>query len=258
MRARLHLFMLELGVNIDHVATLRQARYAATPEAPNAEPDLVAAASACERAGARGITVHLRADRRHIQDRDVPAPAREHHDQAQSRDGQYARDPRHRAAHPAGGCLPRPREPQGNHHRGRARCRAELQATGADRPPPAIRRHPREPFHRARRPSRSKPRAAAARMPSSCTPAPLPTPPARTRTANCSGSSARPRFATERGLQVNAGHGINYTNIAPHPRPSRTSSELNIGHSIVSRALFAGLEGAVREMVAALRAIPRQ
>src|ERR1700761_8060565 len=62
---------MELGVNIDHVATLRQARYAGMLEAHNCEPDLLAAASACERAGASGITVHLRADRRHIQDRDV-------------------------------------------------------------------------------------------------------------------------------------------------------------------------------------------
>src|ERR671916_1979172 len=62
---------LRLGVNIDHVATLRQARYATMPESKNAEPDPVAIASICERAGAHGITVHLRADRRHIIDRDV-------------------------------------------------------------------------------------------------------------------------------------------------------------------------------------------
>ena len=60
-----------LGVNIDHVATLRQARYARTPEAHNVEPDLVAAAAICERAGAQSITVHLRADRRHLQDLDL-------------------------------------------------------------------------------------------------------------------------------------------------------------------------------------------
>jgi len=53
-----------LNVNIDHVATVRQAR-----RAP--EPSVVAAAMACELAGADGITVHLRADRRHIQDNDV-------------------------------------------------------------------------------------------------------------------------------------------------------------------------------------------
>src|SRR5438309_3596948 len=62
---------LHLGVNIDHVATLRQARYATMPDSENAEPDVIAAAALCERAGAHGITVHLRADRRHIQDRDV-------------------------------------------------------------------------------------------------------------------------------------------------------------------------------------------
>ena len=62
---------MKLGVNIDHIATLRQARYATTPEAHNVEPDLAIAAAVCERAGAHGITIHLRADRRHIQDRDV-------------------------------------------------------------------------------------------------------------------------------------------------------------------------------------------
>ena len=62
---------LKLGVNIDHVATLRQARYSTMPGSPNAEPSLLAAAEECEKAGADSITVHLRADRRHIQDRDV-------------------------------------------------------------------------------------------------------------------------------------------------------------------------------------------
>ena len=62
---------LRLGVNIDHVATLRQARYATMPESKNAEPDPIAIAGICERAGAHGITAHLRADRRHIQDRDI-------------------------------------------------------------------------------------------------------------------------------------------------------------------------------------------
>src|SRR3954468_6291366 len=62
---------LRLGVNIDHVATLRQARYATMPESKNAEPDPIGIAGICERAGAHGITAHLRADRRHIQDRDI-------------------------------------------------------------------------------------------------------------------------------------------------------------------------------------------
>lgn len=56
--------MIELGVNIDHVATLREAR-------KGRAPDVIAAAKICELAGAQQITVHLRQDRRHIQDHDV-------------------------------------------------------------------------------------------------------------------------------------------------------------------------------------------
>jgi len=62
--------MLKLGVNIDHVATLRQARYRGRE---HGEPDPIQAAIICEKAGAHGITAHLREDRRHIQDRDVYA-----------------------------------------------------------------------------------------------------------------------------------------------------------------------------------------
>jgi pyridoxine 5-phosphate synthase len=60
--------MLKLGVNIDHVATLREARYRGRGFG---EPDPVEAARICEAAGAHGITAHLREDRRHMQDRDV-------------------------------------------------------------------------------------------------------------------------------------------------------------------------------------------
>src|SRR5438270_14037186 len=55
---------MRLAVNIDHIATIREAR-------KSDEPDPIAAAVICELAGAQGITVHLRSDRRHIQDRDV-------------------------------------------------------------------------------------------------------------------------------------------------------------------------------------------
>lgn len=60
--------MLKLGVNIDHVATLREARYRGRG---HGEPDPLAAARLCETAGAHGITAHLREDRRHMQDRDI-------------------------------------------------------------------------------------------------------------------------------------------------------------------------------------------
>ncbi len=62
---------LLLGVNIDHVVTLRQARYRTMLVSPNAEPCVLTAALESEAAGAHSITVHLRADRRHIQDADV-------------------------------------------------------------------------------------------------------------------------------------------------------------------------------------------
>src|SRR5512146_2427921 len=60
--------MLKLGVNVDHVATVREARYRGRGRG---EPDPVTAALACEAAGAHGITAHLREDRRHMQDRDI-------------------------------------------------------------------------------------------------------------------------------------------------------------------------------------------
>lgn len=62
---------MHLGVNIDHIATLRQARYARMPEAHNVEPSVLQAALEAERAGAHSITAHLREDRRHVQDADI-------------------------------------------------------------------------------------------------------------------------------------------------------------------------------------------
>ena len=62
--------MLQLGVNIDHVATLRQARYRGME---HGEPSVVEAARICLEAGAHGITAHLREDRRHMQDHDIYA-----------------------------------------------------------------------------------------------------------------------------------------------------------------------------------------
>jgi pyridoxine 5-phosphate synthase len=66
---------------------------------------------------------------------------------------------------------------------------------------------------------------------------------------------AAAKAAAELKLQVNAGHGINYTNIALIRQISHLT-ELNIGHSIISRAIFVGLEAAVREMVTAMENYP--
>ena len=68
---------MHLGVNIDHVATLRQARYATMLDSHNVEPDIVAAAKAAQEGGADSITLHVREDRRHMQDADAFAVRRE-------------------------------------------------------------------------------------------------------------------------------------------------------------------------------------
>jgi pyridoxine 5-phosphate synthase len=68
---------LLLGVNIDHVATLRQARYALNPEAPILEPSILEAAREAQAGGADSITIHVREDRRHMQDEDARIVRRE-------------------------------------------------------------------------------------------------------------------------------------------------------------------------------------
>lgn len=68
---------LLLGVNIDHVATLRQARYALLPDSPNAEPSPVTVVEDAKLGGADSITIHVRVDRRHMQDADAYAVKRD-------------------------------------------------------------------------------------------------------------------------------------------------------------------------------------
>ena len=77
--------MTLLSVNIDHIATIREARR-------TNEPDPVVAAAICELAGAHGITVHLRGDRRHIQHRDVKILAGNRENEAEYRDGRDGRN----------------------------------------------------------------------------------------------------------------------------------------------------------------------
>ena len=81
---------IKLGVNIDHVATLRQARRAPYP-------DPLHAALVAEQSGADSITLHLREDRRHIQDHDVHRMRGHAADAHEPRDGGHRRDARHRA-----------------------------------------------------------------------------------------------------------------------------------------------------------------
>lgn len=239
---------MHLGVNIDHVATLRQARYPGGTDAHNAEPDVLAAASVCERAGANGITVHLRADRRHIQDADV---FRLRERLATKMNLEMGNTPEileiALRVQPAEVCL----VPE---NRREVTTEGGLDVAGqltALRPTVAALRAGGVRVSMFIEPSRAQIEASrqlGAEIVELHTGA----------FANAVGAGQQAElariceaavFAHSLGLQVNAGHGINYTNIAlirevPH------LVELNIGHSIVSRAVFTGLEQAVRDMLA--------
>lgn len=237
--------MIQLGVNIDHIATLRQAR-------GTRYPDPVQAALAAEQAGADAITVHLREDRRHIQERDVELlqavlQTRMNLEMAVS-DEMIAIAVRTK---PADCCLVPERRAEltteggldvaGQSTRVAAAC-AQLAAAGirvslfidadfaqidaaAAAGAPAIEIHTGHFADAADRAARAIEldriqRAAA--------------------------------YADSLGLQVNAGHGLHYHNvqdIAAIP----SVRELNIGHAIVARALFIGLEPAVAEMLRLMR-----
>jgi pyridoxine 5-phosphate synthase len=241
--------MIHLGVNIDHCATVRQARYreAGATAGGAVEPDPVAFAVAAERAGADGITVHLREDRRHIQDRDV---WRLRESVATRLNLEMACTPEMTALalklKPEFVCLvPESRQEitteggldvAGNRKRVRA-CVDAMNAAGikaslfigpdeeqieasAKLGAPFVELHTGAYAHAYFTPRRGaefqRLRLGAVR-------------------------------AHDAGLTVNAGHGINYVNIA-EIRTLPHLYELNIGHSIVSRALFTGVEEAVREM----------
>jgi pyridoxine 5-phosphate synthase len=242
--------MIELGVNIDHVATLRQQR--GTPY-----PNPVQAALEAEQAGADAITVHLREDRRHIHDRDVEAirrvlATRLNLEMAVTDEMiEIARRLR-----PHNCCLvPERREELTTEggldvvtHRLRianacdrladAGIRvslfvdaepAQIEAAAAAGAP-VIEIHT---GHYADATSEDERRAELARIEQAV------------------------NQALDLRLQVNAGHGLHYHNVqAIAAIPGL--SELNIGHAIVARAVFTGLQAAVREMKRLMReAAPR-
>ena len=242
---------MKLGVNIDHVATLRQARYAGGIDAHNAEPNVSAAAAICERAGASGITIHLRADRRHIQDADV---FRLREQLTTKMNLEMGNTPEileiALRVKPAEVCL----VPE---HRREVTTEGGLDVAGQ--------------FDALK--------LTVVRLQSAGIRVSMFIEPARAQIeashrlgaeivelhtgafANATGEAQRTElvriheasvFGHGLGVQVNAGHGINYTNIAlirtvPH------LAELNIGHSIVARAVFSGLDAAVRDMLAAMK-----
>lgn len=236
--------MPKLGVNVDHVATLRQAR-------GGHEPDPVTAAALAELAGADGITVHLREDRRHIQDRDVmilrrtlqtrlnlemaateemvgvalkvvPATVTLVPERRQELTTEGGLDVlRHRQAlgsqiellQQAGILVSLFVDPDLEQIKASARLKADYIEihTGAYS----------EAADRQQAGALAKIEQAVA-------------------------------AAAKFGLGVNAGHGLNYQNVRPIAR-IRGIEEFNIGHSIICRAVLVGMDRAVREMAALVR-----
>lgn len=241
--------MLLLGVNIDHCATIRQARYrtAAGREGGNVEPDPVAFALAAERAGADGITVHLREDRRHIQERDV---WRLRESIATRLNLEMACTPAMTEfalrLKPAFVCVVPENRAEVTTEGGLdvvgqrdkiARCVDTMNAAGIqaslfidpDEPQIALAAELRAPFIELHTGAYAEAYHGPARA------------------AELARLVTGARQAHAAGLTVNAGHGINYVNIA-EVRTISHLHELNIGHSIVSRAVFTGVEEATREM----------
>lgn len=240
--------MIALGVNIDHVATLRQARRARYP-------DPVHAALLAEQAGADNITLHLREDRRHIQDRDVRA-LRELLQTRMNLECALADDMIDIACEvqPADCCLvPERREEvtteggldvAGQVPRVAAACRRLADrgvrvALFIDADPAQI-----EAAARAGAPVIELHTGAYA----GATGAALAHELDKLRGAA--------RQAAGLGLEVHAGHGLHYHNVEPVAAIAEIV-ELNIGHAIIARAVFDGLGVAVRDMRALMQAARR-
>jgi pyridoxine 5-phosphate synthase len=238
-----------LNVNIDHVATVRQAR-----RAP--EPSVVAAAMMCEGAGADGITVHLRADRRHMQDRDLYALRQSVttylNVEVAATDEMVGivLDVRPDAVSLV------PERPGEITTEGGLDVRANLDAVRAsiDRlretgilasvfiDPEAAQ------IEAARDAGAQQVELCTATYADSTLGALAATPDGEERASQeLQRLREAAALAAQYGLRVAAGHGLTYRNVGAVASVSEIT-EFNIGHNIVSRAIFVGLDGAVREM----------
>jgi len=246
---------LRLGVNIDHVATLRQARYATMPESKNVEPDPLVAARVCERAGASGIVAHLRADRRHIQDRDIERLRANVMTKLNLEMGNTEEiiDVALRIV-PDEVCLVPEKRQEVTTEGGLdvVAQRKELETTIKRLQACGIRVSlfidpTLEQVDIAAELGAQMVELHTGKLANAFTD--------KVEKEELEKLRAAARAASESKLQVNAGHGINYKNIKLiHQIPRLT--ELNIGHSIVSRAMSVGLDNAVTEMLAAMANYP--
>lgn len=244
--------MPSLGVNIDHVATLRQTRFRETPDNPNAEPDPVAAALIAEKAGAVGITAHLREDRRHIQDRDIFL-LREKITTKLNLEMGISEDILRIAfqIRPEDVCLV-PENRREVTTEGGLDCVAHEQKLRS-----AIARlHDVGARVSLFIDAEEKQIVAAASLGAEFIEihtGSYANSFGEERTAELEKLRCGAAFALSLGLRVNAGHGLNYENTKPILTLPGLE-ELNIGHSIISRAVTVGLETAVREMASLIAA----
>lgn len=230
--------MIELGVNIDHVATLRQARR-------TYEPDPVWAAVEAELGGADGITVHLREDRRHINDRDVKL-LRETVQCKLNLEMSVAPE----IVEIAVRTLPDQATivPE---RRAEITTEGGIDLTGDTDATAALKKLKDQKIFVSAFIDPDEKQIIAARQ-QGFDAVELHT----GAYCNAEGADAQreldrlrraAELAGEHGLRLHAGHGLNYRNLVPVTRLSGLV-EVNIGHAIVSRAVFVGLRDAVREM----------
>jgi len=245
---------LLLGVNVDHVVTLRQARYRQMLESPNAEPSVLAAALLAEQAGANSITIHLRADRRHIQDADVFLIRKEIKTLLNLEMGNTAEIlaialkakpdfvcmvPENREEVTTEGGL----DVAGQREALKAAVGA-LEANGTrvsmfiDPDPAQVRASAEIGASMIELHTGTFANHVGAE-----------------RAAEVERLKAAAELGQSLGLQINAGHGLTTSNL-PDLWPVPHLAELNIGHHIVSRSIFVGLEAAVKEMLAVMATYP--
>src|SRR5437868_9387734 len=238
---------MKLGVNIDHVATLREARYRGLA---HGEPDPIEAADVCEAAGAHGITAHLREDRRHIQDRDI-WKLRESIKTRLNLEMANAPEIVEIAlkVQPEIVCIVPERRQEVTTEGGLdAAGNVEGLTATAQRMKAAgievslfIAAAPAQVEAAAKIGSQFIELHTGAYAEHFADP--------KKREYELRRLADAARLAHRLGLQVNAGHGLNYQNLrALHQVPHLV--ELNIGHSIVSRAISVGISQAVKEMLA--------
>lgn len=236
-----------LGVNIDHVATLRQAR-------GTTYPDPVKAALICEQAGAEGITLHLREDRRHIQDDDVrrmrPVLKTRMNLEIAVTDEmvEFAKEikPHHVCF------VPEKRQEvttEGGldvvaHFENVKKATQALTAIGCDV----------SLFIDADFAQIDAAVACGAPTIEIHTGAYADAQTEVAQQAELARIVAGSTYAASKGLVVNAGHGLNLENVAPIAAIAEVH-ELNIGHSIIADSVFVGLEQAVKDMKAAIQAV---